>query len=268
MAGLMPIGRFAKLSRLTVKTLRHYDECGLLVPARVDARTGYRYYRLSQIRDARIISLLRSLDLPIDEIRLLLTERDTLAARDILQRHRERTRERLAAAQRTLSFIERLLKEDFPMRYDVQVTDKPARPALVLRFRSSQDRLGQDIGVAMRTLADAARQARAHGAGPPVIIWSHQHNGSEIAYEGLACQPVRELMEPSGDAVLGEVPGGRFASAVHTGPFEELGAAYEAVAAWIEEHRHHIAGPPQQTYLTAHETDPARYRTEIAFPIR
>ncbi|MDX3111783.1 MerR family transcriptional regulator, partial [Nonomuraea angiospora] len=62
---LLPIGQFARLGRLSVKQLRHYDELGLLRPARVDAVTGYRYYRASQARVALSIALLRSLDVPL-----------------------------------------------------------------------------------------------------------------------------------------------------------------------------------------------------------
>ncbi|MFD0684136.1 MerR family DNA-binding transcriptional regulator [Actinomadura fibrosa] len=62
---LLPIGRFARLCRLSVKQLRHYDDLGLLVPARVDPASGYRYYRPAQARDALSIGLLRSLDVPL-----------------------------------------------------------------------------------------------------------------------------------------------------------------------------------------------------------
>jgi MerR-like DNA binding protein len=54
---LLPIGQFARLCRLSVKQLRHYDELGLLRPAEVDAHTGYRYYRRDQARDALLIGL-------------------------------------------------------------------------------------------------------------------------------------------------------------------------------------------------------------------
>jgi Predicted transcriptional regulators len=48
----MPIGKFARACRLSVKALRHYDEERLLRPAHVDERTGYRYYTREQVRDA------------------------------------------------------------------------------------------------------------------------------------------------------------------------------------------------------------------------
>ena len=65
----LSIGSFSRVSGLTVKALRHYDEIGLLEPARVDEWTGYRYYGLEQARAAEEIRRLRSLEVPLDEIR-------------------------------------------------------------------------------------------------------------------------------------------------------------------------------------------------------
>ncbi len=65
---LVSIGRFARMSGLTIDALRRYDELGLLRPARVDPDTGYRRYVADQLEDARRIGWLRSLDLPLDRI--------------------------------------------------------------------------------------------------------------------------------------------------------------------------------------------------------
>jgi DNA-binding transcriptional MerR regulator len=75
-ATLMPIGRFARLTGLSVKALRHYDELGLLRPAAVDPETGYRSYSTAQVERAETIRLLRRLELPLDEISSLLAGRD------------------------------------------------------------------------------------------------------------------------------------------------------------------------------------------------
>jgi len=63
---LIGIGRFAVLAGLSIVALRHYDEVGLLTPALVDARSGYRRYQLEQVRVARMIGALRAIDVPID----------------------------------------------------------------------------------------------------------------------------------------------------------------------------------------------------------
>ena len=65
---MIPIGRFSKMTRLSLKALRLYDEKGLLPPAHIDSETGYRYYQHSQANRAEAIRLLRSVDMPLEEI--------------------------------------------------------------------------------------------------------------------------------------------------------------------------------------------------------
>ena len=61
---LLPIGEFSRRSTLTIHQLRHYNEVGLLEPARVDSESRYRYYSHLQVQTAELIAILRSLDLP------------------------------------------------------------------------------------------------------------------------------------------------------------------------------------------------------------
>jgi DNA-binding transcriptional MerR regulator len=72
----VPIGRFSKITRLSVKALPLYDEIGLLPPARVDPSSGYRYYDLGQANRAEAVRILRSVDMPLDEIRAILDTDD------------------------------------------------------------------------------------------------------------------------------------------------------------------------------------------------
>ena len=72
----MPIGRLARLSRLSVKLLRRYADDGLLVPAWIDPQSGYRYYRTEQVRSAATIALLRSLGVPLATVREILSAHD------------------------------------------------------------------------------------------------------------------------------------------------------------------------------------------------
>ena len=90
MDDLLPIGRFSKATRLSVKALRHYDELGLLRPAFVDPSSGYRYYRPAQANQAEAIRILRSVEMPLEEIGELLAEGGGEPAAKRLHRHRER----------------------------------------------------------------------------------------------------------------------------------------------------------------------------------
>ena len=105
---LVPIGRFSKICRLSVSALRYYDELGLLPPALVDPDSSYRYYRLSQVRTAETIRLLRALEMPLDEIHRFLAENDPATVRELLNRHQQRMEERVEEGQRILTYLRRL----------------------------------------------------------------------------------------------------------------------------------------------------------------
>jgi DNA-binding transcriptional MerR regulator len=70
MESRVSIGAFAAASHLSVKTLRHYHEVGLLEPSEVDPNSGYRYYSYEQIPTAQVIRRLRALDMPVGELYL------------------------------------------------------------------------------------------------------------------------------------------------------------------------------------------------------
>ena len=92
---MLSIGLFAQQSGLTVKALRHYDEIGLLTPARIDDFTGYRYYSAGQLRDAAIIGTLRGIGLPLAQIAKVLGDQDAITAHLAeFEATRQATRER------------------------------------------------------------------------------------------------------------------------------------------------------------------------------
>jgi DNA-binding transcriptional MerR regulator len=93
---LLSIGRFSRLSGLSIKALRHYDEIELLPPEAVDAETGYRFYGASQLETADAVRRLRRLELPLEDIRRLLAARDPETVREVLVGHQRRLAERAA----------------------------------------------------------------------------------------------------------------------------------------------------------------------------
>jgi DNA-binding transcriptional MerR regulator len=90
---LLSIGRFARLSGLSIGALRHYDEAGLIHPAAIDRETSYRRYRPAQLETARVIARLRELEMPLDEIRRILAA-DDAERRSLLAAERARVKAR------------------------------------------------------------------------------------------------------------------------------------------------------------------------------
>ncbi len=115
MDDILSIGRFARLSGLSIGALRHYDELGLLEPAEVDPWTGYRRYRRAQLERARTIARLRELDLPLDEIAGVLDAPDELERLAALDRHRLRIEARVARGQHVLHHIRGSINRKEPL---------------------------------------------------------------------------------------------------------------------------------------------------------
>jgi len=119
---LITIGRFARLSGLSVATLRHYDDVDLLAPADVDPASGYRRYRRDQVGAARLIRSLRWVDLPIDEIRQILAGTD---AHELLARHRRRLEREQGHLAAKLRDVDRFLADRSVA--DRSLADLPSR---------------------------------------------------------------------------------------------------------------------------------------------
>jgi DNA-binding transcriptional MerR regulator len=112
---LMTIGRFSRLTGLTVKALRHYDELGLLRPAEVDPATGYRSYSPAQVGRAEWIRTLRRLEIPLDDISTLLATDDPATLKRLLVDHQRRTAIRQAELKWILQQLQPLIDGKEPV---------------------------------------------------------------------------------------------------------------------------------------------------------
>jgi len=123
------VGQLARRAGLTAKALRHYDRIGLLHPAEVDA-AGYRWYDPDQIAVAHRIAVLRSVDVPIDEIRRCLD--DDAVVTEVLKEQRRRLESRLTRVQRELHALDHFLTDGWekPMGTALEPMDPQAERTL------------------------------------------------------------------------------------------------------------------------------------------
>ena len=120
----MPIGRFSKACRLSIKALRYYDDQGLLVPSYIDPVTNYRYYERYQARQAVMISMLRGLGLSLERIKELL-QADSQRVREILLLEQQRLERELAKQRQSLDSIDRLVNAGALLPYEIGIRDEP-----------------------------------------------------------------------------------------------------------------------------------------------
>lgn len=266
MGNLMTIGRFSRVSRLSIKALRYYDDAGLLKPARVDASTGYRYYSYAQANTAEVIRVLRSLEVPLDEVRAVLEAPERAAV--VFEQHEARLQGQLDRHTRMLGFLRRLIQqEEDPMSYDITLKEVPAQHAAVLRLQVTAATIGQAVGQGYAVLGEAIGRSGAGFAGPPFLVMTdlvdEESSGAiELGFPVLA--PFTAEGEVKGE----ELPAMLVAATVHKGPYDESARAYAAVESWLQEHGHTSAGAPREVYLNSPEdVPPAEYLTEIQFPL-
>src|SRR5882672_3421406 len=109
MASGLAIGDFSRVTHLSVKTLRHYHQVGLLEPADVNLDTGYRYYSPEQVPTAQVIRRLRDLDMPVADVKAVLAAPDSDKRNALIARHLGRLEAELAETRAAVNSLQRLL---------------------------------------------------------------------------------------------------------------------------------------------------------------
>jgi len=149
---MMRIGDFSKFGRVPVKTLRHYDEVGLLKPAQVDPFTNYRYYEFEQLSQLHRILALKELGFPLEEIRLILKDRVTPEQmRGMLKLRQAEIRQRILAENEQVVRVEARLRlmeqEDKMSQYEVVIRKvAPERVAAIRGGGTYANRPGPVMG--------------------------------------------------------------------------------------------------------------------------
>ena len=135
---LMSIGEFARLSRLSAKALRLYDELGLLPPAQVDPDSGYRWYAAGQLDNARLVASLRQIGVPLAQIQLILSLEPEAAAAQVGAYWSGAEADHTGRRDLAGYLVDRLAGKRNVM-YEVKVRDIPARSLLCLLRHASTE---------------------------------------------------------------------------------------------------------------------------------
>jgi effector-binding domain-containing protein len=246
----------------------------LLEPARVDESTGYRYYAFEQLREADAIMRLRALEVPLEECKAILAERDLGAVRERLTTHRSRLEGKLAELQSCLAALAELIEEPeglgaarTPLE-KVEVKELGDQPALTMRSRTTPDDLDPVISESINGVAAYMSELGARRAGPPFTISSDPDADGRI--DVVIGWPTAERLPGRGRVERHLLPGGKVAWAIYRGPYSGLSGAYRALYEWILEHGHEVAGDPREIYYTDPDEvpDPTDYVTGIIWPLQ
>ncbi|MEO8694795.1 MAG: MerR family transcriptional regulator [Acidimicrobiales bacterium] len=266
---LLTIGEFSRMTHLSVKALRHYHDVGLLEPADVDTSSGYRLYAATQVPTAQLIRRFRDLEMPLDDVRSVLSAPDTAARNAAIAAHLERMEYRLEQTRATVASLRALLQESLSHSAVVYRTVGPTTAMAIreaVRFADCDTWLAAAYG----ELYEAAANARIDIAEPAGALYAQEFFEAEIG-EVVAFVPL-----PHGQGRVStrrvhafEVPGAQLAVMTHYGAFADIDRTYGALGTIVAELAIGIDGPIREHYLVtdADTDDVSQQRTEVCWPI-
>ncbi len=266
------IGKFSMITRLSVKTLRHYHEIGLLVPDHVDDESGYRYYKEGAVERARVIVQLREMEFPLKEVQAIL--RDCTDDTDLVRFLEERRRllqEKLEQYRRGRDALDTLLhgiKQGAVAVTTEGVREDELKEVLFLGVRHV-GRWGE-IGP---LFGRVARKAGLRIAGPALsLCHDEEYRESDANYE--AGFPVkREIKTPADSGLECRVlSGGPCVRLIHRGPYSEIGRSYQQAMRLLDEKGYDILRPTRESYIKGPgmilRGNPRKYVTEIQIMLK
>ncbi|NTV89333.1 MAG: MerR family transcriptional regulator [Clostridiales bacterium] len=264
------IGMFSKINKVTIKTLRYYDEAGLLKPAFVDEENGYRYYTSEQLPGLQKILALRQMGFSIDEITAITSGRDVAG---IFEQRRHELEAEIEENRQQLTRIEHYLvtvKEDFNMEYQVIIKELPEvivySKRMVIPNYDAYFGLIPAIGEEMkRTNPDIKCLVPEY-----CFIMYHDGEYRDKDIDVEFCEAVTSFGKDTGEIkfkTINKVP--EAACVYHKGPYSTLGSAYACIYKWISDNGYIPGDIPRESYIDGiwNKEDENDWLTELQVPV-
>jgi DNA-binding transcriptional MerR regulator len=267
MTAALTVGDFSRMTHLSVKTLRHYHDVGLLEPAEVNPGTGYRYYRPDQVPTAQVIRRLRDLEMPVAEVKAVLAADDLAARNALIAAHLDRLEAELASTRSAVDSLRNLLQTP-KTAAPIELRTMPAASAIGIRADVGREDLLVWWRGALGELHATLSAQRLHQTGPSGGLYAselfQQEYGEAIVFIPVA-GPVRAIgrIEPI------EVPAAELAIITHHGALDDIDLTYADLGRYTTRHEISVDGPLREYYLrdAFDGPDSTQWVTELGWPI-
>ena len=263
----LTIGAFARLTHLSIKTLRYYHEIGLIAPAVVDPDSGYRYYRPGQAQDAQLVRRFRDLGMPVADVKAVLVAPDPAARDAILAGHLDRLRDQLKQTEAAVDSLRRMLDHTSA---PAAIEERMLTGMTTVSLAAHMDRA--EVAAwwwdALSSLRAIAAKAGLEQTGPAGGLYDDELFTDDAGHARVYL-PVRESPSLDGTGARWDLPAGRFAVALHAGPHRDVDRTYAALGTFAAGLGRDGTGPVREVYLTDPFDTPdlTQWRTEVCWPL-
>ncbi len=263
------IGEFSKMSKTTIKTLRYYDEIGLLKPQETDKFTGYRLYTTEQLFKLHKIQSYRQIGLSIEEVKMLLSGKN---AEQIFNKRKEELVSELNNAKDQLSRLEFLLQrkqEEQFMSYSAIIKEIPGCLVYSVEFTvPNYDSFMEAIPAIGKKIEEKYPDLKCTVPEYCFIRYlDGEYKEKDIRVE--LCEAIDNKKLDFDDVVFKYLDAIKVVSVMHKGPYTRLGEAYAFAMKWIDENGYTVADAPRESYIDGiwNKDSEEEWLTEIQIPI-
>ncbi|SDZ38818.1 DNA-binding transcriptional regulator, MerR family [Evansella caseinilytica] len=272
---MLSIGEFSKICEVSTKTLRYYDEIGLIHPDEINPENGYRYYSIRQLKTMLFINRLKSYHFSLEEIKTMVEmepDQSEEQLRSALHLKRRETQERIDALEYTMKQLSHDIENvenGIPImayldRIEVQLVEMRPMNLLYLRQTMSSNDYALGYGSYFSRLYKKIADEKLTLTGTPMTIYhnpEYNPTGNDT-----------EFAIPIAEAVKGtrNLPASLCAKSVLKGSYSELSSVYSKLREWTEKEKYELAGPPYEIYVTDPNQAAAAEDiiTEVHFPVK
>lgn len=268
---MFKIGDFSKLTKVSVRMLRYYDEVGLFNPAKIDDFTGYRYYSAKQISEISLIVSLRDMGFKVVDIAVFTGEKSDDKLEEILKIKSEEVSNNIRTEEIRLekinSVIKNMKKERVNMNYNVLLKSLPSYK--VISLRDTIPTYGSE-GMLWARLSEYIMTKNIPCSGISYATYHDEgHKDGEVDVEIV--MGIEKIMKDENGFVFKETETvEQAASILVPGDYSNINGAYNFLANWIEENGYSMAGNPRQVAIKGpwNESSTEDYLNEIQIPVR
>lgn len=269
---MLKICDFSKLSRISIRMLRHYDEIGLLAPESIDPITGYRYYREAQLSEAQRIVSLREMGFGLSSIAALVQSEDPGLMEQALKAQRRELMLQMHQLQTQLRLLDtaliRLRKDPEMTSYEISLKQMPARKvASVRQIIPRYEEEGRLWHILMKEITPL--HVKGGRMDQSVAIFHDRefkdHDVDvEIQYAVSGEYPDTEHV------TFKDEPAFVYASAIMRGSYEQADLINQSIACWIRDNGYEFNGPMFNIYIVSpnQTQNPDEWVTEVCYPVR
>lgn len=268
---MFKIGEFSKVSNITVRTLRHYEKVGLLLPSKVDQQSGYRYYKAEQLGVLNQIKLLQQVGLSLESIKEILQSQDLNVLNHYYELREQEIRQELEALNTKKQLVEELkkqLKEGMNMeKYNVVKKQLAARNVMSIRKVIPTFK---DEGQLWNELYAEFQKQQVKFSNPSsAISIYHDKEYQEVDVDVEVQSEVVGSYQDTAEVKFFEAPAVEIASVTFHGSFDQMPLVSQALATWIDANGYQISGPMMNIshVSPAEDPNPDNWVNEAAFVV-